>query len=108
MLDFVVHEMDSRNFIANDSIFKKNFNRFLKKNKSKPYKDNTINKCFIDLHKNNILIKGKTYDRGTYRVNPIYYSKVSENKRLEMLRKIKEAPFKDENNMIRRGLLSKG
>lgn len=107
VLDFVVHEMDRRNFISNDTSLKKNFQYLQKKHGRVQYTNGTINKSFSELLEKEILVKGKSYGRGTYRVNPIYFSKVSEQERIEQLRAMREAPYKDENNMVRHDLLKR-
>lgn len=107
ILDFIVYEMDRRNFISNDTSLKKNFRDNQKKIKRTQYTNGTINKSFSELLDKHILVKGKSYGRGVYRVNPIYFSKVSERERINQLRSMREAPYKDENNMIRHELFKK-
>jgi len=105
LLDVILLEMDYHNYIKNDTLFKEICNSSLKKVKAETLAFSTINNGFKELHDCGILIKGKTYGRGVYRVNLLYFAKMSEKKRIEILRKIKEAPYKDENNMLRADLI---
>lgn len=108
LLDFIVQEMDRWNFIANDKLLKYHFNKILKAAKLPEYKDGTINKGFLELTQQDILIKKESYGRGVYRVNPKYFGKIPENQRLDLMRSMREQPFKDQNNMIRREAFKKG
>lgn len=107
LLDVILMEMDRNNYIKNDALFKKNCQVHLKKCGADTLANSTINNGFKDLLKHSLLVRGKSYGRSLYRVNPLYYCRVSDSERIRMLRAMREAPFKDENNMLRHELLRK-
>lgn len=103
VLDFILQEMDSNNYIANNSSFKKNFRRTIEQlGVERDYSSSTINNAFGNLKKIFVLLKESDLGRGLYRVNPLYFWKGTERSRLELIRQYREYKFKGENNKVRR------
>lgn len=108
LLDVILMEMDNFNFIKNDMEFKKIVRYTMEEAGGEPMAHSTINNGFKELLGLGMLIKGKTYSRGKYRVNPLYYSKLSDSDRMKLLRRMREAPYKDKLDMLRYELLKSG
>ncbi|WP_456867593.1 hypothetical protein [Galbibacter sp. BG1] len=86
LIHFLVEQMDERNYVANHGFIKDKFNELLSSLDQKPYADNTINKCFSELTKNNILLKPLKKPRGVYQVNPEYFFNGTEEERVKCIR----------------------
>ncbi len=101
LLDFLVEEMDDKNLVSNNNLFKKEFNQIIKVTGQKPYTSVTINKAFSELTDKNIL--NPIYKKkGTYQVDPVFYFKGTEKNREKLIRKNLERPNIKEINKIRR------
>lgn len=98
VLDFAVNEMDKDNLITNGAIFKKDLNKLMSIH-GKPLSDNTVNKAFAELNREDLLLK--TGRRGLYRVNPIYFFKGTEDERLKAIRIEAERPIEDSAKKVR-------
>lgn len=92
--------MDENNYITNCKQTRNRFNNLIKKIGQKLYSDSTINKCFLGLVNNNLLLKQKS--RGLYQVSPLFFFKGTEEKRAKVIRKELEELNKVPINKYRR------
>lgn len=100
ILDFTVSRLDEHNRVANDTDFKTDFNDFLEGLNLSPYTSGTINKAFAELAAHGLVRHEKK--RGTYQINPVFYFKGSENKRIKAVRRWLERPYNHKLVEVRR------
>lgn len=98
VLDVAVEVMDKDNLVTNSASFKDDVNRLVSIH-GKPFSDNTINKAFAELSREDFLIKGKK--RGLYKVNPVYYFKGTEEERIKAIREVAEMPIEQSAKAVR-------
>lgn len=92
VLDFILEEMNDDNLVTNDLLFKKKFNETMAVFNIR-YTNNTINKAFVVLVKENLLLK--TDMRGVYKINPINFYKNSQAERRIAIRNDLEKPVRN-------------
>lgn len=89
VLDVSLEEMDNDNYVTNSAAFKKKVNAYPH---VKTLSDNTINKAFVELTKEGIMIKQDR--RGLYKVNPIFFFRGTEEERIKSIRHDAERPVR--------------
>lgn len=86
LLNFILEEMDERNYIGNTKVLKERLNKLLQDSGLKTYTSNTINKSFSELHEFKILLRPLKKSRGLYQVNPEYFFNGTEKEREKAIR----------------------
>jgi hypothetical protein len=85
LIDYLCERMDSNNIVFSNAKVRDNFKDIIYKvsGYETVYQDATIKRAFHALVKKNLLIRG--YKRGTYIVNPLYYSKNENKERIQLI-----------------------
>ena len=90
LLDYIIQRMNGDNEIENTHLFRQEYIFMMSSNCGIKYPENTVNKGFQVLKKNDILI---SFDkkRGVYIVNPLYFFSGTEKNRRKLLQKMLNA-----------------
>jgi predicted transcriptional regulator len=85
LIDYLCERMDSNNIVFSNAKVRDNFKDIIYKVSGfeTVYQDATIKRAFHALVKKNLLIRGDK--RGTYIVNPLYYSKNENKERIQLI-----------------------
>ena len=84
LADWLTEQMDEDNTVYNNITSRKKFQDFISKSRyvKETYKDITIKVAFKTLVKRSILL---SKNRGVYQMNPLYFFKGTDNKRIESI-----------------------
>tara|TARA_Y100000385_G_scaffold266876_1_gene302450 strand:+ start:3677 stop:4129 length:453 start_codon:yes stop_codon:yes gene_type:complete len=85
LLDYLCERMDSNNIVFSNAKVRDNFKDIIYNvsGYETVYQDATIKRAFYALVNKNLLLKGDK--RGTYIVNPLYYSKNENKERIQLI-----------------------
>ena len=85
LLDYLCERMDSNNIVFSNAKVRDNFKEIIYNVSGfvTIYQDATIKRAFYALVNKNLLLKGDK--RGTYIVNPLYYSKNENKERIQLI-----------------------
>lgn len=103
LLDYIVEEMDEKNYVTNSIQLRRKLNYMLTKIGQETYADSTFQKSFKHLCEISLVIKTK--GRGLYQINPLYFFKGTEEERQKTIRINLEELNKTPINKLRRELL---
>jgi hypothetical protein len=103
LMDFIVEEMDDKNYVTNSIQLRGKLNYMLQKMGQEAYADGTFQKSFKNLCEISLVIKSK--GRGLYQINPLYFFKGTEEDRQKAIRFNLEKLNKIPINKLRRELL---